>query len=188
MRRSGWFLIWLTALWAQPPATYDTWLNGLQNQNLAGLQRLLAQPQAPAWPELANVPSPLATLVFQRIKELESAPPEVNSIPARVEMYAELIRSFRNAHGYANYVLADTLQVLSILHIGRLVLMDGRRASECSKLLRSLDLPMLSPRAFREIYQAKLGSGARLNSLTQEALTPGASTQEAMIEIGRAHV
>jgi hypothetical protein len=171
MFRTGLILVCLTSAWAQQPATYDLWLKASQDKSLTEIHSLLVQPNAPAWPELARVPNPLAQQIHKRIKELEGlGPPESSSIPARVRMYAQLALRFRAAHGYANYVLADSLQVLSVLHLARLVIADGRRASECSILLRSLDLPLLSPQTFQDIYQAKLGKAFRLEGSTQEAM------------------
>jgi hypothetical protein len=171
MFRTGLILVCLTSAWAQQPATYDLWLKTSQGKSLTEIHSLLAPSNAPAWPELARVPNPLAQQIHKRIKELEGlGPPESGAIPARVRMYAQLAQRFRAAHGYANYVLADSLQVLSVLHLARLVIADGRRASECSSLLRSLDLPLLSPQTFQGIYQAKLGKAFRLEGSTQEAM------------------
>ena len=85
-------------------------------------------------------------------------------------MYAELAQRFRAAHGYANYVLADSLHILSILHLGKLAIADRSQAPECSTLLRSLDLPLLAPRVFEEIYQAARGKTFRFDGGTQEAM------------------
>jgi hypothetical protein len=169
MLRYSLLLLYLTFAWAQSPV--DRWLNISQQNSLPEIERLLLQPNAPAWPELATVPSPLASQIHQRIIELEGqGVPEIAAIPARVQMYAALAQRFRAAHGYANYVLTDSLQALSILQLARLVVADRSRAAESSALLRSLDLPLLTPRVFEEIYQAKLGPQFHFDGSTPEAM------------------
>ncbi|HLK65405.1 MAG TPA: hypothetical protein VKU19_18330 [Bryobacteraceae bacterium] len=139
----------------------------IQNQDLAGVARLLAQSGVAPWPELSAPSDPLALQVHARIKQLEGAqPPDLAAVPARVQLYADLAHRFRTARGYANYVLADTLQTLSILHLARLVTSDSSRASECAALLQSLDFPVLTSETFQEIYRAKLGPTAQLDSAT----------------------
>jgi len=174
MFRIGLISICLASLatgWAQQPATYDFWLKTSQDKNLTEIHSLVVRPNAPSWPELAAVPNPLAQQIHKRIKELEGVGPvESGAIPARVQMYASLAQRFRAARGYANYVLADSLQILSILHLGRLVIADPSRASECSTLLRSLDLPLLAPRVFEEIYQATRGKTFRFEGSTPEEM------------------
>jgi len=169
--RIGLISICLASAWAQQPATYDLWLKTSQDRSLADIHSLLVRPNAPAWPELATVPNPLAQQIHKKIKELEGlGPPESGAIPARVRMYAALAQRFRGAHGYANYVLADSLQVLSILHLGRLMIADRSQASECSTLLHSLDLPLLAPRVFEEIYQTTRGKAFRFEGSTPEEM------------------
>jgi len=162
-------LVCLASTWAQSPAA--GWLSISQSSDLAEIHRLLGQPNAPAWPELANVPSPLAQQIQRRIIAMEGLGiPEAAAVPDRVRMYADLAQRFRAAHGYANYVLADSLQILSILHLGRLLIADRSRASECATLLRALDLPLLTPQVFEEVYQAKLGPSFRLDVSTPEGM------------------
>src|SRR5579872_7398274 len=113
MLRAGLIFICLTSAGAQQPATYDFWLKASQDKSLAQLHDLLIEKNAPPWPELAAVPDPLAQQVHARIKELEGfGAADGGAIPARVRMYTQLAQRFRAAHGYANYVLADSLQIL----------------------------------------------------------------------------
>src|SRR5579864_959185 len=107
MLRIGLIFICLATGWAQQPATYDFWLKTSQDKNLTEIHARAVQPNAPAWPELASVPNPLAQQIHKRVKELEGlGPPESGAIPARVQMYVSLAQRFRAARGYANYVLA----------------------------------------------------------------------------------
>src|ERR1700730_2256943 len=123
MFRIGLIFICLASAWAQQPAVYDSWLRTSQDKNLTEIHALVVQPNVPAWPELATVPNPLAAQIHKRIKELEGlGPPESGAILARVRMYVQLAQRFRAARGYANYVLADSLQILSILHLGKLAI------------------------------------------------------------------
>src|SRR5437016_10975227 len=76
-------LLFAITLVAQPP-----WTDAIQNQDLAGISRLLAQPGAPPWPELSTAPSPLALRIHAKIKQLEGVqPPDVAAIPSRVQLY-----------------------------------------------------------------------------------------------------
>lgn len=159
-------LLFSLNLIAQPP-----WTAAIQNLDLDGISRLLAQPGAPPWPELSTVPSPLALQIHAKIKQFEGVePPDVAAIPSRVQLYAALAHRFRTARGYANYVLADTLQTLSILHLTRLVTRSAGGTSECAALLQALDLPLLTPESFQEIYRAKLGPAAKLESETPQQM------------------
>lgn len=172
MRRIGLLLLGLAAVFAQPrSASYDAWLERSRSQDLMGLYSSLIQPNAPAWPQLNTVPNPLANQIFERIKELEGAGlPALSGIGSRVEMYAAIAGRWRGAHGYANYVLADTLDVLSILHLGRWLTEDPNQAQRCSTLLESLNLPLLTPTVFQEIYRAKLGDSIRLEAANDEQM------------------
>src|ERR1700680_1104785 len=75
MFRPSLIFICLTSAWAQRPATYDFWLKTSQDKNLIEIHALLVQPNAPAWPEVATVPNPLAAQIHKRMKELEGLGP-----------------------------------------------------------------------------------------------------------------
>ena len=169
---------------AQRPQQQPTakWLARLQATDLAGLAAQLARP-GETWPALGRVPIPLASRIHQKIKDAEgSQPPRPEEIGPRVRLYADLARRFRSSGGYANQVLADTLTILSVLHVARLLDGDPQRAGECLALWTSLDPPALTERIFQDAYRAKVGAGEPL-----EAASP-AQMLETMKRLGEGDI
>lgn len=150
---------------AQPqpqPADAARWLARLETTDLAGLATQLSRP-GETWPALGGAPVPLAIRIHQKIKEAEGeAAPGPDETGPRVRLYADLAKRFRAAGGYSNHVLADTLTMLSVLHLARLLDAYPQRVEECSELWTILDAPALSERIFQEVYRSKVGPRAAL--------------------------
>lgn len=159
------------------------WDQKLSSAELKAVAKLMVDPANPRWPAISWAPRDtaarrpeyaLAIKLFDKIEAAEWA--DAGFDPAKqaeiISTYIAIANQLRASGGYANLLLADTLNRLAVVRLSRWAMNDPRNADQAAKFLSELKLPVVNRPLLTALVAEDVLEGGKPKALRFPAADP----------------